>query len=194
MSAKHKARGSKATKNVSVKHNGWEVTWPRMQVQSTKPEHKVAKRLRMRSTKPRERSNRLYIINASVRGAKRSRMKVRAKWARCERKAQAVKGAKRLRMLVFCLFFVFSGHKAHKVGANLRFLWRLADRWISPPPGQDVSLSLETSPSKTGTHLHLGRVRKRRWIIFPKDKTRSTDAGNRTLDPQIQSPTLYRLS
>ena len=49
-------------------------------------------------------------------------------------------------------------------------------------------------PSKTGTHLHLGRVRKWRLIIFPKDKTRSTDAGNRTLDPQIQSPMLYRLS
>ena len=41
--------------------------------------------------------------------------------------------------------FVFSGHKALKVGANLRFLWRLADRWLSPPPEQDVSLSLETS-------------------------------------------------
>ena len=44
--------------------------------------------------------------------------------------------------------FVFSSHKAHKVGANLRFLWRLADRWLSPPPGQDVSLLLETSPVK----------------------------------------------
>ena len=49
-------------------------------------------------------------------------------------------------------------------------------------------------PSKTGTHLHLGRVRKWRFITSPKDKTRSTDAGNRTLDPKIQSPTLYRLS
>ena len=44
--------------------------------------------------------------------------------------------------------FVFSGHKAHKVGTNLRFLWRLADRWLSPSPVQDVSLSLETSPVK----------------------------------------------
>ena len=44
--------------------------------------------------------------------------------------------------------FVFLSHKAHKVGANLWFLWRLADRWLSPPPGQDVSLSLETSPVK----------------------------------------------
>ena len=64
-------------------------------------------------------------------------------------------------------------------------------------PGQDVSLSvsLETSlASKIGTHLHLGRVRKWRIIITPKDKTRFTDAGNRTLDPQTQSLTLYRLS
>ena len=30
-------------------------------------------------------------------------------------------------------------------------------------------------PSKTGTYLHLGRVRKWRWIIFPTDKIRSTD-------------------
>ena len=30
--------------------------------------------------------------------------------------------------------------------------------------------------------------------IFLKDNTRSTDAGNQTLDPQIQSPTLYQLS
>ena len=30
--------------------------------------------------------------------------------------------------------------------------------------------------------------------IFPKDKTSRTDAGNRTLDPHIQSPTLYQLS
>ena len=44
--------------------------------------------------------------------------------------------------------------------------------------------------SKTGTHLHLGRVRKWTLIIFPKDKTRSTDAENRILDPQIQSPRL----
>ena len=32
------------------------------------------------------------------------------------------------------------------------------------------------------------------WIIFPKDKTRNADPRNRTLDPQIQSLTLYRLS
>ena len=37
-------------------------------------------------------------------------------------------------------------------------------------------------------------MRKLRLIIFPKDKTCSTDTGNRTLDPQIQSSTLYRLS
>ena len=41
--------------------------------------------------------------------------------------------------------FVFLSYKAHKVKANLRFLWRLADRWLSPAPGQDVSLSLKTS-------------------------------------------------
>ena len=49
---------------------------------------------------------------------------------------------------VMLICFVFSGHKAHKVGANLRFLWLLADRWLSPSPGQDVSLSLETSSVK----------------------------------------------
>ena len=38
-------------------------------------------------------------------------------------------------------------------------------------------------PSKNGTHLHLGEVRKWRLIIFPKDKTHSEDAGNQTLDP-----------
>ena len=48
-------------------------------------------------------------------------------------------------------------------------------------------------PSKTATHLHLGRV-KWRLIIFHKDKTRSTYGSNQTLDPQIQNPTLYRLS
>ena len=31
-------------------------------------------------------------------------------------------------------------------------------------------------------------------IIIPKDKIRNIDAENRNLDPQIQSPTLYRLS
>ena len=44
--------------------------------------------------------------------------------------------------------FVFSSHKVHKVGVILRFLWRLADRWLSPTPGQDVSLSMETSQVK----------------------------------------------
>ena len=44
--------------------------------------------------------------------------------------------------------FVFLSHKAHKVRANLWFLWSLADRWYSPSPGQVVSLSLKTSPVK----------------------------------------------
>ena len=35
---------------------------------------------------------------------------------------------------------------------------------------------------------------KRGLIIFPKDKTRSTDGWHRTLDLQIQSPMLYRLN
>ena len=68
-------------------------------------------------------------------------------------------------------------------------VWQTDDSHLSP--GQDVSLSLETC--KIGTHLHLGKVRKWRWTILPKDKTRSTDAGNQTLDPQIQSPALYWL-
>ena len=41
--------------------------------------------------------------------------------------------------------------------------------------------------SKTGTHLHLGIVRKWRWIIFPKDKTHSTDAWNRTANYLLPS-------
>ena len=58
------------------------------------------------------------------------------------------KRKKRWENKCFVLKFVFLNHKAHKVGANFRFLWRLADRWLSPPPGQDVSLLLETSPVK----------------------------------------------
>ena len=74
----------------------------------------------------------------------------------------------------------------HTVRANLQFLWCLADRTRR----QSVAGNF---PHKTSTPLHLGRVRKWRLIIFPKDKTRSTDAGNWTLDPLIQSLTLYRL-
>ena len=41
--------------------------------------------------------------------------------------------------------FVFS---SHKVVANLQFLWRLAERWLSPLSGQNVCLSLEIYPVK----------------------------------------------
>ena len=83
-------------------------------------------------------------------------------------------------------------------------------RWLSSTPEQDVSLSLETFPVqlvstyiRTGRQsvaenfpnkIGMGRGKEWRWSIFPKDKTHSADAGNRTVDPQIQSMTLYRLS
>ena len=41
-----------------------------------------------------------------------------------------------------------SSKSFHKVGTNLGFLRRLADRWLSPTAGQDVSLSLETTQVK----------------------------------------------
>ena len=41
--------------------------------------------------------------------------------------------------------FVFLSRKAHRVGPKLRFLWHLDDRWLSPSPGQNVSLLLEIS-------------------------------------------------
>ena len=96
--------------------------------------------------------------------------------------------------LLFFFFYSVLSHKAYKVGANLKFLWRLADGWLSATPGQDVNLSLETSSVKlvsTYTWVEWGKWRRN---VFSKVKTRSADAGNRTLDPQIQSPTLYWLS
>ena len=49
----------------------------------------------------------------------------------------------------------------------------------------------ENFPCKTGTHWHLGRVRKWRLIIFPKDRTRSTDARiePRPLDSKVRRST-----
>ena len=67
--------------------------------------------------------------------------------------------------------FVFSSHKAHKVGADLRCLRRLADRWLPPPTPFCIGCQSIAGnfSNKTGTHLHLGTVRKWRLIIFPKD-------------------------
>ena len=73
--------------------------------------------------------------------------------------------------------FVFSNHKARKVRANLRQV-------VLTIPGTGRQSVAGNFSSKTGSHLHVGRVRKWRLIIFPKDKTRSTDAWNRTLDPR----------
>ena len=88
--------------------------------------------------------------------------------------------------------FVFLSHKACQSLSPISVTFGSQVALTTPRTGRQSITG--NFPSKTGTHLHLGRVRKWRLNIFPKDKTRSTDAGNRTLDPKIQRLTLYKLS
>ena len=59
-----------------------------------------------------------------------------------------VRASFRVYIYVYYVSLSFLSYKAHKVGADLKFPRRLAHRWLSPPSGQDISLSLETFPVK----------------------------------------------
>ena len=90
----------------------------------------------------------IYYVSSKVDPlVPRYRLKCRDRHLHTQTDREKIKfgGPSILDKVVVCLFL---GHEAHKVGANLQFPWCLEDRWFSPYPGQDVSLSLETSPVK----------------------------------------------